>query len=88
MWDGARPGLRARREERDTGRGSLTERRAQSGRAVRDDLLLVAWQPLLFSWQNSQILFNSIMMLLSETGRLPLCFGMIEINSLNGPVLK
>ncbi len=45
-----------------------------SGRAVRDDLLLVAWQPFLFLWQNYKILFNSIIMLFSETGGLPFCF--------------
>ena len=83
-WCAARP----EGSEGGKGYGAREPDRKESsvgpGRAVRDDLLLVAWQPLLFSWQNSQILFNSIIMLLSETGRLPLCFGMIEINSLNG----
>ena len=36
------------------------DRKESSGRGVRDDLLFVAWQPFLFSWQNYKILFKSI----------------------------
>ena len=36
------------------------DRKESSGRGVRDDLLIVAWQPFLFSWQNYKILFKSI----------------------------
>ena len=36
------------------------DRKETSGRGVRDDLLIVAWQPVLFSWQNYKTLFNSI----------------------------
>ena len=36
------------------------DRKESSGRGVRDDLLIVAWQPFLFSWQNYKTLFNSI----------------------------
>jgi hypothetical protein len=59
MWDGARPGLRGRREGRDP-EVREPDRKESSGRGVRDDLLLVAWQPFLFSWQNCKILLNSI----------------------------
>ena len=48
------------------------DRKESSGRGVRDDLLIAAWQPFLFSWQNYKILFLFIM-LFSETGGLPFC---------------
>ena len=74
MWDGARPGLRGRREGSEGYGAREPDRKESSGRVVRDDLLLVAWQPFLFLWQNYKIIFNSIIMLLSETGGLPFCF--------------
>ena len=36
------------------------DRKESSGRGVRDDLLIVAWQPFFFSWQNYKTLFNSL----------------------------
>ena len=49
------------------------DRKESSGRgAVRDDLLIVAWQSFLFSWQNyTRLYFILFIMLLSETGGLP-----------------
>ena len=61
MWDGARPGLRARREGRDTGRGSLTERRARGGGCV---MICCLWPGSLSYFRGGKttdkILFNSI----------------------------
>jgi len=36
------------------------DRKERSGRGVRDELLLVAWQPFFFSWQNYKTLLNCI----------------------------
>ena len=36
------------------------DRKESSGRGVRDDLLIVAWQPFLFLWQNYKTLFHFI----------------------------
>ena len=72
MWDGARPGPRGRREGRETGRVREPDRKENSGRGVRDDLLLVAWQPFFFTWQNyTRFYFILFIMLFSETGGLP-----------------
>ena len=90
-WDGARPGLRGRREGRETGRVREPDRKENSGRGVRDDLLLVAWQPFLFTWQTYKILFHSIYSFHSISyalfGNWGLALSFVsefKINSLNG----
>ncbi len=51
------------------------DRKETSGRGVRDDLLIVAWQPFLCSWQNyNETLFNSIYYALFGSWGLALLF--------------
>jgi hypothetical protein len=68
MWDGARPGLRGRREGREP------DRKESSGGGVRDDLLIVAWQPSYFRGKTTRLYLMLFIMLFSETGGLPFCF--------------
>ena len=67
MWNGARPGLRSRREERDRDGVRESDRKECSGRGVRDDLLIVAWQPSYFRGKTTSFYLNLFIMLFSKT---------------------
>ena len=47
-------------EGRERYGGRDPDRKESSGRRVRDDLLIVAWQSFLFSWQHYMTPFHSI----------------------------
>ena len=50
------------------------DRKESSGGEVRDDLLIVAWQPSYFRGKTTRLYLILFIMLFSETGGLPFCF--------------
>ena len=68
-WCAARPEGSEGRE----GDGVREPDRKESSGGVRDDLLIVAWQPSYFRGKTTRLYLILFIMLFSESGGLPFC---------------